>query len=108
MSMHPTKSQFMTVNVTDNKPFEIENVKVCYTKTYMYLGSNISDASINEQVKAHVDSRRGHIRKFSAFLKKNEDAPFKVKRVVLESALKDAIFMGAKVGFATICKLQIV
>ena len=96
MSMHPTKSQFMTVNVNDNEAFEIENVRICHTMSYTYLGSSISNASINEQVKIHIDSKKGHIRKFSAFLKKNEDAPMKVKRVVLESALKGAILYGCE------------
>ena len=56
------------------------------------MGSNISDAAINEQVKVHVDSRQGHIRKCSAFSKKNEDAPLKVKRGSAEECLKWSYF----------------
>ena len=96
MAIHPTKSQFMTVNVADHIPFEIEKVKISYTSTYTYLGSIIEDAPIRDQVKTHIDSKRGHIRKFSSFLRKNAEAPFKVKKVVLESALKGSILYGCE------------
>ena len=96
MAIHPTKSQFMTVNVADHIPFEIENVKISYTSTYTYLGSIIEDAPIRDQVKTHIDSKRGHIRKFSSFLRKNAEAPFKVKKVVLESVMKGSILYGCE------------
>ena len=37
MAIHRTKSQFMTVNVADHIPFEIEKVKISYTSTYLHI-----------------------------------------------------------------------
>ncbi len=39
---------------------------------------------------------QSHVRKFTSFVSKNEDAPYKVKKVVWESALKGALYV--KVG----------
>ena len=93
MSMHPTKSQCITVDVTDSRPFEIENNKICYTKVYTYLGSSISNASINEQVKTRRVEKRAY-KKMLGF--SEEQGCSIVKKQALESALKGAILYGCE------------
>ena len=58
---------------------------------YIYLGSPITEGSIKDHVKKHIEFKRTHIRKFSSFLRKNRDAPFSVKKLVWESALNSAV-----------------
>ena len=65
-------SQFKTINWTDQRAFEIENVKICYASSYAYLGWSIQIARIRDQVKIHVDSKRGHIRTFFRLSRKEE------------------------------------
>ena len=48
MPLHPTKSKFMTVSVADYSPFEIGNVKISYTKGYIYLGAHIENAPVTD------------------------------------------------------------
>jgi hypothetical protein len=43
-------------------------------------------------VASHIEKNQSHVRKFSAFIAKNEDALFVVKRTVWQSALKGVIF----------------
>ena len=51
MVIHPSKSQFMTVNGTDTQPFVLGNMSVAYTNTYTYLGTTISTETITKQVQ---------------------------------------------------------
>ena len=45
MTMHPTKSQFLTVNTNDKQACSIDDVSVSYTSGYMYLGTPILNAT---------------------------------------------------------------
>ena len=96
MEIHPEKSKFMTVNSNDKEPFYFENIVIGHVERYIYLGSQVMNASLPEQVKANVDLKRHHLIKFGAFLKKNSEAPFSVKKLVFDSALKSAILYGCE------------
>ena len=92
MVIHPSKSQFMTVNGTDMQPFVLGNMSVAYTNTYTYLGTTISTETITKQVQRHVRAKASHVMKFTSFLTKNNEAPFSVKKAVWQGALNSAIF----------------
>ena len=96
MEIHPGKSKFMVINSKDNVPFVLENIVISHTNEYIYLGTPISDSSLKKQVKAHIDIKRSHLMRFSAFVKKNKEAPFPVKELVFQSALSSAVLYGCE------------
>ena len=96
MSIHPTKSQYLTVNCSDMEPFHIDSVTISHTSKYTYLGTPILNAPVAEHIKEHLASKSSHVIKFLSFLVKNKDAPYAVKMKVWESAFKAAIFYGCE------------
>lgn len=96
MILHPTKSQFITVNTEDNIAVTLDDVTISKTEKYVYLGAEISNQPIATQVKQHATSKAPHIRKFYSFLAKNSDAPFPVKLKVWKSALNAALLYSSE------------
>ena len=96
MTIHPKKSKFMAINVSDLSSFQVDNIEIAYSESYTYLGSVITDDSAMQQMKKQLNSKWPHILKFMSFLRVNRDAPFCVERTVWGSALKSAIFYGCE------------
>ena len=82
MEFHPTKSEYIVVNATDKEPFVLGGITIGYTASYVYLGSYCSAEAVSVQVKAQVRRKTGHVMKYSSFLAKNNDAPYRVKKQV--------------------------
>jgi len=68
MTIHPTKSQFMTVHSNDIVPIDLQGATISHTKQYTYLGAQISNDSIADQVKTHMNNKQKHVIKFYSFL----------------------------------------
>ena len=79
MSIHPSKSQFLTVSVQDNAPFFVDEAAIKYTTKYVYLGTPVMNESVATQICKHVDMKMPHCFKYSSFISKNFDSPFTVK-----------------------------
>jgi hypothetical protein len=79
MVVHPFKSKFIVSGADNNEPFQIGNFYVERVQEYLYLGTPISPSPISQQVKSHLSKKKSHMRNFSSFLRKNSEAPFKVK-----------------------------
>ncbi len=92
MGLYPNQSLYTTINVNDHEPFIVGDSIISYTFEYIYVGSPISNATIAHQVKSHIKLKQSHVRIFTSFVSKDVDAPYKVKKVVWESALKGSIF----------------
>ena len=86
LRMNSAKSQFMCVNGQCSEPFELGDITISQTDRYTYLGSPVSIASISEQVKVHLQLKKGQVMKFYSFLTKNSEAPYQVKLKVWKSA----------------------
>ena len=96
MEIHPNKSKYMVCNKFDIEPFVLGNVEIAHTNSYVYLGTPISVGTIDSQIELHVKGKQSHIRKFTSFLTKNSEAPFKVKKLVLSAALNSTLLYGAE------------
>ena len=96
MQLHPAKSKFFSVNTCDKETFITQNIAICHTRYYMYLGSPISNAPMHKQVGEQMSLKQCHARKFGSFLRKNSEAPFAVKRAIWESALISSILYGCE------------
>lgn len=79
-------------NNHDRQPLTIPGLTVVNCDKYTYLGAVVTqDASIISSVKSQCEAKRAHIVKFEAFVRKNADMPFPVKRRVFDAALTSAI-----------------
>jgi hypothetical protein len=96
MVIHPTKSQFLAVNGKDISTIQVNDVKIGYAESYTYLGTIIENKTCANQVRSHIRAKGCQILKFSSFLVKNADAPYSVKELVWESALKSSILYGCE------------
>ncbi len=54
MIVHPTRSKFMSVNISDNDSFIMDQVTISYTPQYKYLGATISAEDMHVQMNTHL------------------------------------------------------
>ena len=83
MSINVKKTKFMVINNNehDKIPIISQGLEVKYCTTYVYLGSFITDdANCRHSIELHVEDKRKHVLKFSAFLSRNPDLPFSIKK----------------------------
>ena len=57
MVFHPTKCQFLTVNSNDTASFELGDAIMSHTNSYIYLGAHISNDTVTNQVKRHIEGK---------------------------------------------------
>ena len=89
----------MVINGTlcDKQPIISNTLIIKHCDTYIYLGSPFtSDGSLSSAVKAHVQEKMSHFHKFIAFLDKNFDLPFVVKKRVFDACLLSAMLYGCE------------
>ena len=88
MSINQKKTQFMVINNSkkDKEPIVSRGIAVKYCDTYVYLGALITDnGSYLTMINAHAKDKLKHSIKYYAFLDRNPDVPFYVKKRVLQS-----------------------
>lgn len=91
MVVHPNKSQYLVINSNDRDPFAVEDVTISHTEKYCYLGSPILASTVAKHVEEHAKLKQGHVYKYISFVHKNQDAPFKVKKQVLQAAVNSVL-----------------
>ncbi len=96
MLLHPSKCQYLTVNSSDSVPFVLDYAVIAKTISYHYLGAHISNDTVTNQVKQHINGKAAHVLKFVSFLSKNNDCPYVVKHKVRSSALNAAILYSSE------------
>ena len=97
MIINEGKTKFMVINgdANDRRALEIDDMKIENCQSYTYLGCIFSqDGSLRSAVKKQCESKLCHVAKFEAFVNKNPDAPFIVKKKVFDAALLSAILYG--------------
>ena len=83
MKVNASKTKFFVIHGTpeDNESLHIDGLVVERCTRCVYLGSPFTaDGSVSASVRAHADSKMGHVMKFISFLKKNNDVPFQIKK----------------------------
>lgn len=83
MYINESKTKFMVVNGDDSDRVTVSeygfDIKHC--TTYVYLGAYITeDSCLRSALKLHAHTKRCHVLKFAAFLNRNVDFPFWVKK----------------------------
>ena len=83
MKINRKKTKFMVINKSENDriPISNDNITVEYTSAYIYLGTPITDDGCYKSViNMHISDKRRHLIKYFAFIQKNADLPFSIKK----------------------------
>ena len=101
MVINEDKTKFMSFNCSERSPIQLEThagpVTVSYCQQYTYLGSIFtSDGKIASSVKKHALSRVNAFNKLVRFLDKNRNAPFDVKKLVVDACFSSSLLYGCE------------
>ena len=102
MKVNESKTKFFVLNGTndDEDPLYVGDLIIEKCDRYIYLGSPFtSDGSVSSAVKAHALLKMPHVLKFVAFIRKNNDIPFIVKKRVFDAALSSSLLYGCESWF---------
>ena len=92
-----TKLMVINGNDVDRQPISINNLTVKHCDKYIYLGSPFTaDGSLATAIKTHTQEKMVHFNKFTAFLHKNNELPFIIKKRVFDACLVSAILYGCE------------
>ena len=99
MRVNATKTKLMVINGTplDKVPFVLSNFVVRACSEYVYLGSIFTaDGRTDSSLKAHLEAKNKELNKLLIFFATNYDAPFAVKKKVLEACFTSCILYGCE------------
>ena len=104
MVINEDKTQFMAfvTNDPDDKSPIVLNlhhgvVKVIHCDEYKYLGSIFtSDGKVSSTMLKHTIARTKDVNKLMIFLEANKDAPFKVKKTVVDACFNASLLYGSE------------
>ena len=99
MVINEKKTNLMVINgnTQDRDPIIIRDLTVRHCNKYIYLGSPFTaDGLLSSVIKAHAHERMAHFHKFIAFIDKNSDIPFVIKKRVFDACLISAILYGCE------------
>ena len=89
MEINELKTKFMIINHVEEDKADIiarPNLTIKYTRMYIYLGAVVlDDGNMANIMKEHAIMKNSHHLKFVAFIKKNANAPFYIKRQVMRA-----------------------
>ena len=99
MRVNAAKTKLMVINgrPLDKVPFVLSNFVVGECSEYVYLGSLFTaDGRTDSSLRAHLESKNKHLNKLLIFFATNYDAPFSVKKKVLEACFMSCILYGCE------------
>ena len=99
MRVNESKTKLMVINGSplDRIPFVLSNFIVKECSEYIYLGSIFTaDGRTDSSLKAHLESKAKDLNKLLIFFATNYDAPFTVKKKVMEAAFMSCILYGCE------------
>ena len=101
MVINEDKTEYMSFNSSEKQPIFLNThagtVKVSQCTEYVYLGCIItSDGKISSSVAKHVAARSKSLNKLIRFLDKNENAPYSVKKKVVDACFYTSLLYGCE------------
>ena len=99
MMINEEKTKFMSFNCDDREPIHLYThagrVTVSFCTEYTYLGSIFtSDGKLSSALAKHAVSRTNAMNKLIRFLDKNRNAPFDVKKLVVDACFNSSLLYG--------------
>jgi hypothetical protein len=101
MVINEDKTEYMSFNSPEKQPIFLNThagmVTVSQCTEYVYLGCIItSDGKISSSVAKHVSARSKAMNKLIRFLDKNENAPYSVKKKVVDACFYTSLLYGCE------------
>ena len=99
MIVNEKKTYFMVINgdEVDQEPIVVNSATIKHCNSYTYLGSPFtSDGLPSSAVKAHAQDKLSHFHKFIAFIEKNSDLPFIIKKRIFDACLISGLLYGCE------------
>ena len=101
MVINEDKTKYMAFNSAERRPVLLHThagvVTVLHCTEYTYLGCVVtSDGKISTSIAKHVSTRGKAINKLVRFLDKNENAPFIVKKDVVDACFYSSLLYGCE------------
>ena len=99
MRLNESKTKFMVLNGSpmDKVPFVSSAVVIKHCNSYVYLGVIFTaDGRCTSSLQEHLDVKNRELNKLLIFFAVNYDAPFHVKKRVLEAAFLSTILYGCE------------
>ena len=100
MVINEDKTKFMVIcpaSPRDRESINIGPVTVHHCTEYTYLGVIFTcDGNLSSMLRAHSKSRKKQMNKLIIFLQANQDAPFSVKKKVVDAAFTSSILYGCE------------
>ena len=101
MVINEDKTKFMAFNCVDTEPIVLEThagrvvMKHCFE--YVYLGAVFTqDGKVQTSVSRHAKTRVNAMNKLVIFLNRNENAPYDVKKQVLDACFNTSLLYGCE------------
>ena len=97
MKITRKKTKFMVINKSENDriPISNDNITVEYTSAYIYPGTPIIDDGYYKSViNMHISDKSRHLIKYFAFIQKNVDLPFSIKKSKAEACVLSSLLYG--------------
>ena len=99
MRINESKTKLMVINGSpmDKIPFVLSNLVIKHCSSYVYLGVIFtSDGRCSTSLAEHLKNKNKELNKLLIFFATNYDAPFRVKKRVLEAAFLSTILYGCE------------
>ena len=103
MVINEDKTKFMAIGAEahDKRPIMLKLhhglVKVKHCLEYIYLGAVItSDGKISSSVAKHTANKEKEMNKLTIFLQQNKNAPYEVKKVVVDACFNSSLLYGCE------------
>ena len=99
MKVNESKTKFMAINGSpmDKVSFMMGSHCVRHCESYLYLGIPITaDGHNDSTLRMHLENKNKELNKLFIFLASNYDAPFTVKKRVVEAAFMSSILYGCE------------
>ena len=112
MVINEDKTEFMCFNCPDQEPFYLRThagiVCVSYCTEYTYLGSIFtSDGKLASSIAKHAVSRTNAMNKLIRFLDKNRNAPFDIKKTVVDACFNSSLLYGCEAWLGSIASSDV-
>ena len=107
MKVNAAKTRLMVINggPMDKIPIIMPNFVIKHCSQYVYLGAIFTaDGRSDTSLQAHLDVKNKEVNKLLIFFATNYDAPFMVKKRVLEAAFMSSILYGCEAWLNTSLK----
>lgn len=86
--------------MTDTNPLVIQDGKINYSRTYLYLAAWFSDdVDMNTIMSLHEKSNETHMNKFGIFCSANTDMPYVYKKMVFDAAITSSLLYSSETWF---------